>query len=82
MPTSTNIPTAAIMLILNPQIHSISNAPVNARGMVTMIMNGDKNDWNCATIIAYIKTIARTIISPKSLNMSVISLFSPISETL
>ena len=27
------------------------NPPVNARGIQNMIINGESNDWNCATMI-------------------------------
>ena len=47
-------------------MNSANNPPVNASGIVNITINGDFNDWNCATIIRYINTIASAIIFTNS----------------
>ena len=45
------MPIMAMTLISFPVISSASRPPVKASGMVNMMMNGDFNDWNWATMI-------------------------------
>ena len=62
-----------------PVISSAARPPVNASGSVNMTMIGDLNDWNCATMIRKISTIAMISTNTRSLIMPVTISFSPAS---
>ena len=51
IPASMTNPIIATTLISFPVKNRANRPPVNASGIVNMMMNGDRNDWNCATMI-------------------------------
>ena len=51
IPQSITKPTSDTTLMSNPVIKSARKPPVNASGIVNIIMNGDLRLWNCATIM-------------------------------
>ncbi len=60
-----------------PVTKSPSRPPVKARGMVNMMIKGDRRDWNCATMIRYMNTTARSSISSTCSMASLMVSFSP-----
>ena len=50
-PISITNPIIETTLTSWPHISSASMPPVNASGIVNSTMNGERSDWNCATII-------------------------------
>ena len=78
-PDSTRKPTMATIERSMPVISSAARPPVNASGSVNMTMIGDLNDWNCATMIRKISTIAMISTNTRSLIMPVTISFSPAS---
>ena len=51
MPQSMMKPTSDMTLMSKPVRSSPMKPPVNASGMVNMMMNGDLRLWNCATMM-------------------------------
>ena len=78
IPDSITKPISAITLTSLPLISSPRKPPVNASGMVNMMINGDNSDWNCATMIRYMKISARISIRYNCCMASVIVSFSPV----
>ena len=72
IPESITNPITAITLTSISATSNPKNPPVNASGIVNITINGDNNDWNCATIIKYIKAIANTSIN---INCPIASIF-------
>ena len=62
MPESMTKPISAMTLTSLPLKISPRNPPVNARGIVNIMIKGESRDWNCATMIRYMNTTARSII--------------------
>ena len=80
-PISTRKPIIATMERSMPVSSSAIRPPVNASGIVNSTMNGDLNDWNCATIIRKISTSATAIMNTMSPMISLTVSFSPESVT-
>ena len=79
-PDSTRKPTIATIERSIPVSSSAASPPVNASGSVNITMIGDLNDWNCATMIRKIRTIAMPSTNTISLIMPVTVSFSPASS--
>ena len=50
MPTSKTNPIRETTLTGIPAKNKARNAPVKASGMVNITINGERRDWNCATM--------------------------------
>ena len=66
------------MLTSFPAKNNAANPPVNASGIVNMIINGPFNDWNWATMIRYINASANTSIKITCFMDSITVSFSPL----
>ena len=78
IPDSITNPIIAITLIRLPDTKSPRNPPVNARGTVNMTINGERSDWNWATMIRYMNTTARASIFISSTMVSRMVSSSPV----
>ena len=81
MPDNMTKPIMAITLTDIPEIQSASRPPVNASGTVNIMINGERRDWNCATMIRYMNTRARASILNNSVIVSLIVSSSPVIST-
>ena len=81
-PDSTRKPSMLTMDRSMPVSSSASNPPVKARGMVNMTMMGDLKDWNWATMIRKISSMAISTIQTRSCMIFMTVSFSPDRSTL
>ena len=81
-PTSITKPTRDTTLTSMPASSRARKPPVKARGMVNMTINGERRDWNWATITRYTRTMPSSSISSSCSMASIMASFSPWKEAV